>query len=134
MDDLYLIYKTEPTTTFFKFINFVKQRGIEFSIAVVGLFIGFATVLVSYIIGQHQEILQASRMTDSYFNGIVDLFAKSSEENQRINLLMISRTEAIIEDLETLHKPDKLASITLTWWWSVVQFHSRLPIHEPTII
>lgn len=108
--DLFDLYKAEPSL-FHKLKAFAKQRGIELTIAIVGLFIGIATVLVTYKVGIHQEILQASRMTDSYFNGIVELFAKSPDENQRINMLMIARTEAIIEDLEKLHKPDKLANV-----------------------
>ncbi len=111
-DDLYKLYKAEPSV-FFKLKNFAKQRGIELTIAIVGLFVGIATVVVSYKVGHHQEILQASRMTDSYFNGIVELFAKSPDENQRINLLMIARTEAIIEDLQRLNKPDKTASVVI---------------------
>ena len=111
-NDLYQHYKAEPSFTF-KLIQFVKQRGIELTIAIVGLFIGIATVLVSYKVGLHQEILQASRMTDSYFNGIAELFAKGMDDNQRINLLIIARTEAIIEDLDRLHKPDKLASVII---------------------
>lgn len=110
--DLYSFYKAEPSLSY-KFKRFAKQRGIELTIAIVGLFVGVATVLVSYKVGKHQEILQASRMTDSYFNGIVELFAKSPDENQRINLLMIARTEAIIEDLDRLNKPDKLASVII---------------------
>jgi uncharacterized protein YjbI with pentapeptide repeats len=110
--DLYPYYKKE-SSFFYKLLNFAKQRGIELTIAVVGLFIGIATVVVSYKVGIHQEILQASRMTDSYFNGIVELFAKSPDENQRINLLMIARTEAIIEDLHRLNKPDKIASVVV---------------------
>jgi len=108
--DLYLFYKAEPSFTL-KIKNFIKERGIELTIALVGIFIGIATVAVSYKVGKHQEILQASRMTDSYFNGIVDLFVKSSEENQKINLLMIARTEAILDDLQRLRKPDKIANI-----------------------
>lgn len=108
--DFYSFYKAEPSL-FYKLKQFVKQRGIELTIAIVGLVVGIATVLVSYKIGMHQEILQASRMTDSYFNGIAELFARGMDENQRINLLIIARTEAIIEDLNRLHKPDKLASV-----------------------
>lgn len=108
--DLYSLYKAEPNLLY-KLKNFAKQRGIELTIAIVGLFVGIATVMVSYKVGKHQEILQASRMTDSYFNGIVELFAKSPDENQRINLLMIARTEAILEDLNRLNKPDKIASV-----------------------
>ena len=110
--DLYYFYKAEPSLKF-KLKRFVKQRGIELTIAIVGLFVGIATVLVSHNVGKHQEILQASRMTDSYFNGIVELFAKSPDENQRINMLMIARTEAIIEDLQRLNKPDKIASVII---------------------
>lgn len=110
--DLYSLYKAEPSF-FYKLKQFAKQRGIELTIAIVGLFVGIATVMVSYKVGKHQEILQASRMTDSYFNGVVELFAKSPDENQRINLLMIARTEAIIEDLQRLNKPDKLASVVV---------------------
>lgn len=91
--------------------RFAKERGIELTIAIVGLFIGVATVLVSNKVGLHQEILQASRMTDSYFNGVAELFARGMDENQRINLVIIARTEAIIEDLNQINKPDKLASI-----------------------
>ncbi len=109
-NELYSLYKAEPSV-FYKLKQFAKQRGIELTIAIVGLFVGIATVMVSYKVGKHQEILQASRMTDSYFNGIVELFSKNPDENQRINLLMIARTEAIIEDLQRLNKPDKLASI-----------------------
>lgn len=108
--DLYFLYKAKPSLGR-KLIQFIKTRGIELTIGIVGLFIGVATVAVSYKVGLHQEILQASRMTDSYFNGIVELYAKSMEENQRINLLMIARTEAIIDDLNRLHKPEKIASI-----------------------
>jgi uncharacterized protein YjbI with pentapeptide repeats len=110
--DLYKLYKAEPGIGY-KLKRFAKQRGIELTIAIVGIFVGIATVLVSYKVGKHQEILQASRMTDSYFNGIVELFAKSPDENQRINLLMIARTEAIIEDLQRLIKPDKIASVII---------------------
>jgi uncharacterized protein YjbI with pentapeptide repeats len=109
-NDLYSFYKAEPSLAY-KLKRFAKQRGIELTIAIVGLVVGIATVLVSYKVGQHQEILQASRMTDSYFNGIVELFAKSPDDNLRINLLMIARTEAIIEDLQRLNKPDKIASV-----------------------
>ncbi len=108
--DLYLLFKSKPSLGH-KLKIFAKTRGVELTIALVGIFIGFATVLVSYKVGIHQEILQASRMTDSYFNGIVDLYAKSMDENQRINLLMIARTDAIIEDLNRLHKPEKIASV-----------------------
>lgn len=108
--DLYSYYKTE-ISALSAIKQFIKKRGIEFTIAIVGLFIGLATVLISYKVGAHQEILQASRMTDSYFNGIAALFAKSMDDNQRINLLIIARTEAIIEDLDRLNKPDKLASV-----------------------
>lgn len=108
--DLYLLHKAEPSLKD-KLRAFVKERGVELTIAIVGLFIGIATVLVSYKVGHHQEILQASRMTDSYFNGIADLFAKTVDENQKINLLIIARTEAIIDDLNVLNKPDKLASV-----------------------
>lgn len=111
--DLYRLYKAEPSLTY-KLKQFAKHRGIELTIAIVGIFVGIATVLVSYKVGKHQEILQASRMTDSYFNGIVELFAKSPDDNnQRINLLMIARTEAILEDLERLNKPDKVASVII---------------------
>ncbi|MGD9591400.1 MAG: pentapeptide repeat-containing protein [Candidatus Berkiella sp.] len=109
-DDIYSLYKAEPSLLY-KLKQFAKQRGIELTIAIVGLFVGIATVMVSYKVGKHQEILQASRMTDSYFNGIVELFAKSPDENQRINLLMIARTEAILEDLDRLNKPEKAASV-----------------------
>ncbi|MBS0290511.1 MAG: pentapeptide repeat-containing protein [Proteobacteria bacterium] len=112
VNDFYNLYKSEPSFLY-KLKRFAKQRGIELTIAIVGLFVGIATVVVSYKVGNHQEILQASRMTDSYFNGIVDLFAKSPDENQRINLLMIARTDAIIEDLHRLNKPDKLASVII---------------------
>lgn len=108
--DLYTLYKTAPSLGF-RLRRFVKERGIEMTIAVVGLVIGAATVLVSHKIGTHQEILQASRMTDSYFNGIAELFSKSMDESQRVNLLVIARTDAIISDLNQLNKPDKLASV-----------------------
>lgn len=108
--DLYLLYKAKPSLAY-RLQRFVKERGIEMTIAVVGLVIGAATVLVSHKIGMHQEILQASRMTDSYFNGIAELFSKSVDESQRVNLLIIARTDAIISDLNQLNKPDKLASI-----------------------
>ncbi|MFI4938564.1 MAG: pentapeptide repeat-containing protein [Candidatus Berkiellales bacterium] len=108
--DLYTHYKSEISLAR-KLKRFVKQRGVELTIAIVGSIIGIATVLVSHNVGYHQEILQASRTTDSYFNGITDLFAKSVDENQRINLIIIARTEAIIEDLNQLKKPDKIASI-----------------------
>lgn len=108
--DLYALYKKAPGLSF-RIIQIAKQRGIELTIAVVGLVIGLATVLVSHKIGSHQEILQASRMTDSYFNGISDLFSKSMDESQRIDLLIIARTDAIISDLNQLNKPDKIASI-----------------------
>lgn len=108
--DLYALYREAPSLAF-RILAFIKQRGIELTIAIVGLVIGLATVLVSHTIGSHQEILQASRMTDSYFNGIADLFSKSMDENQQLNLLIIARTDAIISDLNQLNKPDKLASI-----------------------
>ncbi len=108
--DLYTYYKSE-VSLFYKITKFIKQRGLELTIAIVGLLVGIATVLVSHKVGYHQEILQASRATDSYFNGIAELFARSMEENQRINLIIIARTDAILEDLNQLHKPDKLASI-----------------------
>lgn len=108
--DLFYYYKARQST-FIKVKDFVKKRGIELTIAIVGLLVGIATVLVSNKVGNHQEILQASRATDSYFNGITDLFAKTIDENQRINLIIIARTEAIIDDLNKLKKPDKLASI-----------------------
>lgn len=108
--DLYLEFKAKPSLGY-KIKQFVKRRGIELTITTVGLFIGFATVLVSYKVGKHQEILQSSRMTDSYFNGIAELFAKTVEENHRVNLIIIARTDAIIEDLNRLHKPDKIASV-----------------------
>lgn len=108
--DLYLYFKAQPRLGM-RLKRFAKQRGIELTIALVGIFVGIATVLVSHDIGIHQEILQASRITDSYFNGIVELFAKSPDENQKINLLMIARTEAIIIDLHKLEKPEKLASV-----------------------
>jgi uncharacterized protein YjbI with pentapeptide repeats len=110
--DLYTFYKASPSLGF-KLKRIVKQRGIELTIAIVGIFVGVATVLVSYKVGQHQEILQASRATDSYFNGIVELYAKSPDENPRINQIMIGRTDAIIEDLDRLNKPDKLASVII---------------------
>lgn len=108
--DLYQLY-TQKLDFKHRLRLFAKQRGIELTIAIVGLFIGIATVLVSNKVGLHQEILQASRMTDSYFNGVADLFARGMDENQRINLIIIARTEAIIEDLNQINKPDKLASI-----------------------
>lgn len=108
--DLYNFYKAKISFNH-KLKQFVKERGIELTIAIVGLLVGIATVMVSHKVGLHQEILQASRATDSYFNGIAELFAKSIEENQRINLIIIARTDAIIEDLNQLNKPDKLASI-----------------------
>lgn len=111
MTDVIDCYKEAPPSLRFRLKQFAKERGIELTIAVVGLFVGIATVLVSYQVGKHQEILQASRMTDSYFNGIVELFAKSPDDNVRINLLMIARSEAIIEDLSRLNKPDKIASV-----------------------
>lgn len=113
MVDVIDCYKEQPPSLKFRLKQFAKERGIELTIAVVGLFVGIATVLVSYQVGKHQEILQASRMTDSYFNGIVDLYAKSPDENLRINLLMIARSEAIIEDLSRLNKPDKIASVII---------------------
>lgn len=109
-EDLYDYYKSE-VSLLFKIKQFIKQRGIELTIAIVGLLVGIATVLVSHKVGYHQEILQASRAADSYFNGIAELFARSADENQRMNLIIIARTDAIIEDLNQLHKPDKLASI-----------------------
>lgn len=108
--DLYPLYKA-PLSVIHQLKHFVKVRGIELTIAIVGLIIGFATVMVSHNIGMHQEILQASRMTDSYFNGIAELFSKSMDESQKVNLLIIARTDAIIDDLNVLNKPDKLASI-----------------------
>ncbi|MCS5711710.1 pentapeptide repeat-containing protein [Candidatus Berkiella aquae] len=108
--DLYQIF-TQKLGFKLRLKQFAKERGIELTIAIVGLFIGIATVLVSNKIGVHQEILQASRMTDSYFNGVAELFARGMDENQRINLIIIARTEAIIEDLNQIKKPDKLASI-----------------------
>jgi hypothetical protein len=108
--DLYAYYKAEISIQQ-KIKQFIRERGIELTVAIVGLFIGVATVLVSYKVGLHQEILQASRMTDSYFNGVAELFAKSADENQKINLLIIARTEALIEDLHELKKPTKLASV-----------------------
>lgn len=108
--DLYKYYKSE-VSLFYKIKQFIKQRGVEFTIAIVGLLVGIATVMVSHKVGYNQVILQASRATDSYFNGISELFARSMDENQRINLIIIARTEAIIEDLNQLNKPDKLASI-----------------------
>ncbi|HRE30762.1 MAG TPA: pentapeptide repeat-containing protein [Candidatus Berkiella sp.] len=108
--DLYQIF-TQKLSFKLRLKQFAKERGIELTIAIVGLFIGIATVLVSNKIGVHQEILQASRMTDSYFNGVAELFARGMDENQRINLIIIARTEAIIEDLNQIKKPDKLASI-----------------------
>ncbi len=108
--DLYQLY-TQKLDLKHRLKLFAKERGIELTIAIVGLFIGIATVFVSNKVGLHQEILQASRMTDSYFNGVADLFARGMDENQRINLIIIARTEAIIEDLNQINKPDKLASI-----------------------
>lgn len=108
--DMYVYYKSEVSLAY-KLKIFIKERGVELTIAIVGLLVGMATVLVSHQVGLNQEILQASRATDSYFNGITDLFAKSIDENQRINLIIIARTDAIIEDLNQLKKPDKLASI-----------------------
>jgi uncharacterized protein YjbI with pentapeptide repeats len=108
--DLYTFYKAKPSLGY-KLKQFAKERGVELTIAIVGLLVGIATVMVSHKVGLHQEILQASRTTDSYFNGITELFAKSMDENQSINLIIIARTEAIIEDLNQLNKPDKLASI-----------------------
>lgn len=109
--DLYELSKAELPLRF-KLKRFAKERGIELTIAIVGLFIGIATVVVSYKVGAHQEILQASRMTDSYFNGIVDLFAQTwDDENKRINQLMIARTDAILVDLNRLNKPEKIASV-----------------------
>lgn len=108
--DIYRYYQSEVSFGT-KIKRFIKQRGIELTITIVGLLIGLATVLVSHKVGSHQEILQASRATDSYFNGMTELFARSMDENQRINLIIIARTEAIIDDLNTLNKPDKLASI-----------------------
>jgi len=108
--DLYQLF-TEKLSLKLRLKQFAKERGIELTIAIVGIFIGLATVLVSNKVGVHQEILQASRMTDSYFNGVADLFARGMDENQRINLIIIARTEAIIEDLNQINKPDKLASI-----------------------
>lgn len=108
--DLYQLF-TEKLSFKLRLKQFAKERGIELTIALVGIFIGLATVLVSNKVGVHQEILQASRMTDSYFNGVADLFARGMDENQRINLIIIARTEAIIEDLNQINKPDKLASI-----------------------
>lgn len=108
--DLYLICKTEKRLAE-KIVAFAKQRGIELTIAIVGLMIGVATVLVSHKVGLHQEILQASRATDSYFNGVAELFAKTPDENQRINLVIIARTQAILDDLNQLNKPEKLAGI-----------------------
>ncbi len=108
--DLYRVFTQKEGFTL-RLKRFAKERGIELTIAIVGLFIGIATVLVSNKVGVHQEILQASRMTDSYFNGVAELFARGMDENQRINLIIIARTEAIIEDLNQIRKPDKLASI-----------------------
>ncbi|MGE3317737.1 MAG: pentapeptide repeat-containing protein [Candidatus Berkiella sp.] len=108
--DLYQLF-TEKLSFQLRLKQFIKERGIELTIALVGIFIGLATVLVSNKVGVHQEILQASRMTDSYFNGVAELFARGMDENQRINLIIIARTEAIIEDLNQINKPDKLASI-----------------------
>jgi len=108
--DLYQLF-TQKLDFTLRLKQFAKERGIELTIAIVGLFIGIATVFVSNKVGLHQEILQASRMTDSYFNGVADLFARGLDENQRINLIIIARTEAIIEDLNEINKPDKLASI-----------------------
>lgn len=108
--DLYALYKASPSLSF-RIKQIVKERGIELTVAIVGLIIGLATVLVSHKIGAHQEILQASRMTDSYFNGIAELFSKSMDESHRMDLLIIARTDAIISDLDQLNKPDKLASI-----------------------
>jgi uncharacterized protein YjbI with pentapeptide repeats len=110
--DLYLVSKAPPPLGK-QIRRFIKERGIELTIAIVGLFIGAATVLVSYIVGQNQVLLQASRMTDNYFNGILDLFAHSLDENQKINQLMIARTDAILEDLNRLDKPEKIASVIL---------------------
>lgn len=108
--DLYALHKAEPRLSY-RLKQFAKKRGIELTIAIVGLFVGMATVIVSYKIGAHQEILQASRMADTYFNGITDLFAHSVNENERIDLIIIARTEAIIDDLNKLKKPEKLSSI-----------------------
>jgi uncharacterized protein YjbI with pentapeptide repeats len=108
--DLYPYYKAQKSLSQ-QIEQFIRTRGIELTIALVGLFIGLATVLVSYKVGIHQEILQASRMTDSYFNGVAELFSKSIDENKKINLLIIARTEALIEDLQELKKPTKLASV-----------------------
>ncbi len=108
--DFYQIFTEKPSVKH-RLKRFAKERGIELTIAIVGLFIGIATVLVSNKVGLHQEILQASRMTDSYFNGVADLIARGMDENQRINLIIIARTDAIIEDLNQINKPDKLASI-----------------------
>ena len=108
--DFYQLY-TQKLDFKHRLKQFAKERGIELTIAIVGLFIGVATVLVSNKVGLHQEILKASRMNDSYFNGVADLFARGMDENQRINLIIIARTEAIIEDLNQINKPDKLASI-----------------------
>jgi hypothetical protein len=110
--DLYSLYKSRPERKH-RVRRFLKDRGIELTIACAGFFIGISTVYVTNRVGTHQEILQASRMTDSYFNGISELFARSMEENPHMDLVMIARTEAIIEDLDQLNKPDKLASIII---------------------
>lgn len=109
-EDIYSYFNTRQTAHE-RFLKFTRRHGIELTIGVVGLLVGIATVLVGYKIGVRQEVLQATKITDSYFNGIGDLLSRFTGENQKINLLVIARTEAIISDLNRLQKPNKIASI-----------------------
>jgi len=96
MFDLYPYYQKRETFKS-KMLAFAKERGIEITIGVVGIVVAMVTVAVGYRIGIRQEVLQATRTTDSYFNGIGDLISRSIEENESINQLIIARTEAIIK-------------------------------------